>query len=177
MAPLAVRVEGGFGSCRWFVYIATLLLREASWLQIALWDTRTPASAPSILWFLLEPHLEPNLAQVDDHVVVLNKFLSQPQLSDTSLVLQRSVSADIEAPIGITGIPDCSCEWVLLLGERRFYRFLALACVCRVNMLTEDRKGANRDLQLFCYLKPQLALLMSWFWTLHFNAIIVVYNE
>ena len=32
MAPWAVRVEGGFGRYRWFVYIIKLLLREASWL-------------------------------------------------------------------------------------------------------------------------------------------------
>ena len=31
---ISVRVDGGFGSYRWFVYITTLLLRDASWILI-----------------------------------------------------------------------------------------------------------------------------------------------
>ena len=42
MAPRAVRVEGGFGSYRWFVYITTLLLRDASWLLILHYGTPEP---------------------------------------------------------------------------------------------------------------------------------------
>ena len=30
----SVRVDSGFGSYRWFVYITTLLLRDASWILI-----------------------------------------------------------------------------------------------------------------------------------------------
>ena len=29
---ISVRVDGGFGSYRWFVYITTLLLQDASWI-------------------------------------------------------------------------------------------------------------------------------------------------
>ena len=32
--PISVRVDAGFGSYRWFVYITTLLLRDASWILI-----------------------------------------------------------------------------------------------------------------------------------------------
>ena len=31
---ISVRVDGGFGSYRWFVYITTLLLQDASWILI-----------------------------------------------------------------------------------------------------------------------------------------------
>ena len=31
---ISVRVDGVFGSYRWFVYITTLLLRDASWILI-----------------------------------------------------------------------------------------------------------------------------------------------
>ena len=31
---ISARVDGGFGSYRWFVYITTLLLRDASWILI-----------------------------------------------------------------------------------------------------------------------------------------------
>ena len=31
---ISVRLNGGFGSYRWFVYITTLLLRDASWILI-----------------------------------------------------------------------------------------------------------------------------------------------
>ena len=31
---ISVRVDGRFGSYRWFVYITTLLLRDASWILI-----------------------------------------------------------------------------------------------------------------------------------------------
>ena len=31
---ISVRVDGGFGSYRWFVYITTLLLRDAFWILI-----------------------------------------------------------------------------------------------------------------------------------------------
>ena len=31
---ISVRVDGGFGSYQWFVYITTLLLRNASWILI-----------------------------------------------------------------------------------------------------------------------------------------------
>ena len=55
-APWAVWVEDGFGSYRWFVYITTLLLREASWLLYCIVGHLNPSSAPSILLVLLEPH-------------------------------------------------------------------------------------------------------------------------
>ena len=56
MAPWAVRVEGGVGSYRWFVYITTSLWREASWLLYCIVGHPNPASALSILLVLLEPH-------------------------------------------------------------------------------------------------------------------------
>ena len=31
---ISVRVDGGFGSYRWFVYITTILLRDAPWILI-----------------------------------------------------------------------------------------------------------------------------------------------
>ena len=43
MVPWVVWLEGGFGSYRWFVYITTLLLREASWLLYCI--VGHPASA------------------------------------------------------------------------------------------------------------------------------------
>ena len=61
MAPWAVRVEGGLGSYWWFVYITTLLLREASWLLYCIVGHPNPASAPSILLVLLEPHLSAHI--------------------------------------------------------------------------------------------------------------------
>ena len=57
MASWAVPVEGWFGSYRWFVFITTLLLREASWLLYCTVGHPNPVSAPSILLVLLEPHL------------------------------------------------------------------------------------------------------------------------
>ena len=56
MAPWAVWVEGWFGSYRWFVYITTLLLREASWVLYCIVGHPNHASAPSVLLVLLEPH-------------------------------------------------------------------------------------------------------------------------
>ena len=56
MAPRAVQVEGGLVSYRWFVYIATLLLRDASWLLYCIVGHLNPTSAPSILLVLLKPH-------------------------------------------------------------------------------------------------------------------------
>ena len=56
MAPWSVRVEGGFGNYRWFVYITTLLLREASLLLYCIVGHRNPASATSILLVLSERH-------------------------------------------------------------------------------------------------------------------------
>ena len=56
MATWVVWVAGGFGSYRWFVYITTLLLREASWLLHRIVGHPNPASALSILLVLLEPH-------------------------------------------------------------------------------------------------------------------------
>ena len=47
---------GRFRSYRWFVYITTSLLREASWLRYWIVGHPNPASAPSILLILLEPH-------------------------------------------------------------------------------------------------------------------------
>ena len=52
----AIGSLGDFGSYRWFVYITTLLLREASWLLYCIVGHPKPASAPSILLVLLEPH-------------------------------------------------------------------------------------------------------------------------
>ena len=49
------RVEGGLGSYGWFVYITTLLLREASLLLYCIAGHLNPVSAPSILLVLLEP--------------------------------------------------------------------------------------------------------------------------
>ena len=46
----------GFGSHRWFLYITTLLLPEASWLLYCIMGHPNPASAPSILVVLLEHH-------------------------------------------------------------------------------------------------------------------------
>ena len=57
MASWAVPVEGWFGSYRWFVFITTLLLREASWLLYCTVGHQNPVSAPSIFLVLLEPHL------------------------------------------------------------------------------------------------------------------------
>ena len=56
MAPWAVLVEGGFVSYRWFVYITTLMLQEASWLLYCIVGHPNLASAPSILLVLLEIH-------------------------------------------------------------------------------------------------------------------------
>ena len=56
MAPWVVSVEGGFGSYGWFVYITTLLLRDASWLLYCIVGHPNPASSPSILLVLFEPH-------------------------------------------------------------------------------------------------------------------------
>ena len=39
---ISVRVDGGFGSYRWFVYITTLLLRDASWILILHCGTHEP---------------------------------------------------------------------------------------------------------------------------------------
>ena len=52
----AVRVEGGFGRYRWFVYIIMLLLRKASWLLYCIVGHLNLTSAPPILLVLLEPH-------------------------------------------------------------------------------------------------------------------------
>ena len=39
---ISVRVDGGFGSYRWFVYKTTLLLRDASWILILHCGTHEP---------------------------------------------------------------------------------------------------------------------------------------
>ena len=39
---ISVRVDGGFGSYRWFVHIKTLLLRDASWILILHCGTPEP---------------------------------------------------------------------------------------------------------------------------------------
>ena len=59
MALWAVRVEGGFGSYRRFTYTTMLLMREASWLPYCIVGHPYPASAPSLLLVLLEPHCNP----------------------------------------------------------------------------------------------------------------------
>ena len=48
--------QGGCESYRWFVYITTPLLREASWSLDCIVEHPNYASAPSILLVLLEPH-------------------------------------------------------------------------------------------------------------------------
>ena len=40
---ISVRVDSRFGSYRWFVYITTLLLRDASWILILHCGTPKPA--------------------------------------------------------------------------------------------------------------------------------------
>ena len=40
---ISVRVDGRFGSYRWFVYITTPLLRDASWILILHCGTPEPA--------------------------------------------------------------------------------------------------------------------------------------
>ena len=55
---------GRVGSYQWFVYIATLLLREASWLLYCIVGHSNPASAPSILLVLLELHFKATRPQV-----------------------------------------------------------------------------------------------------------------
>ena len=53
---ISVRVDGGFGSYRWFVkHNNAIGVRCILDTNIALWATQT-ASAPSILLVLLEPH-------------------------------------------------------------------------------------------------------------------------
>ena len=46
----------GSGSYRWFVYITTLLLQEASGLPNCIVGHPNSTSAPSILLVLLDPH-------------------------------------------------------------------------------------------------------------------------
>ena len=73
MAALAVQVEGGFWSYRWFVYITTLLLQEASWVVYCFVGHLNPASVPSSLLVLLEPHLI--LKNEPPFLVTLNEWV------------------------------------------------------------------------------------------------------
>ena len=49
-------VKGGSESYRWFVYITTLLLQEASWLPDCIVGHPNCTCTPSIILVLLEPH-------------------------------------------------------------------------------------------------------------------------
>ena len=53
---ILVRVDGSFGSYRWFVYITTLLLRDASWILILHCGPSKPPQRHLYLLVLLEPH-------------------------------------------------------------------------------------------------------------------------
>ena len=61
----------------------------------------------------LSLNLDSNLAQAEHRVAVLTFSLDHIYLT---LVLQRSMTFDIEPPIERTGIPDCSYERVLVIG-------------------------------------------------------------
>ena len=77
MAPWTVWVEGGFWCYRWFVYITTLLLREASRLLYCIVGHPNPASAPSILLVLLEPQYDIQLIILWTIFWIYHRFISE----------------------------------------------------------------------------------------------------
>ena len=82
--------------------------------------------------------LEPSLVLVEHRIAVLNLIsFSHDHLT---LVLQRSVRADIEAPIERTRIPNCSCERILVLGVGRLISVPGPAPICHILNLACERQ-------------------------------------
>ena len=81
-------------------------------------------------------------------------------------VLLRSVSADIEAPIEISRIPDSSCEWILVLNAGRLILVPGPGPLSRFLNLSIERSIYNYILTIkpdFQYIRLHLFRLIQFF--------------
>ena len=120
MVPWSVRVEGGFGSYRWFVYITTLLLREV------LWDTGTPPQRHlycSLFWNLIIT-LHISQTNFDGTVEFRSVRFRYPNRPEVTILQGLSVGVRPGETLALVGSSGCGKSTTVQLIER-FYDALS----------------------------------------------------